>query len=32
VGFAQKGDLTHQHPAVPSAEVGFGVSHQPLVS
>ena len=25
VGFAQKGDLTHQHPAAPSAEVGFGV-------
>ena len=25
VGFAQKGDLTHQHPAVPSVEVGFGV-------
>jgi hypothetical protein len=22
---AQKGDLTHQHPATPSAEVGFGV-------
>ena len=25
VGFAQKGDLTHEHPAVPSVEVGFGV-------
>ena len=23
--WAQKGDLTHEHPATPSAEVGFGV-------
>ncbi len=24
-GWAQKGDLTHEHAATPSAEVGFGV-------
>ena len=24
-GWAQKGDLTHNHPAEPSATVGFGV-------
>jgi hypothetical protein len=25
VGWAQKGDLTHEHPATPDATVGFGV-------